>query len=201
VNLNGDSYLLNLFDTAGQEDWDTLRVMAYPDTDVILLCFSVVRPDSMENIVSKWIPELNRYIPKALIVLVGTQIDLRDQHNQQNQEVNTPGKNAAVKQYITTREGEELRQRIKAFKYVECSAVTQYNIKEVFDTCIEAIVYRDSDKENGSQCCFESLFITFRNSIRRRFNLRSRNSTNGSANSNGSTKKSKNNKKKAAKYS
>ncbi len=53
--------------------------MAYPDTDVIILCFSVVRPDSMENIKIKWMPELNKYLPDAIIILVGTQVDLRDQ--------------------------------------------------------------------------------------------------------------------------
>ena len=77
--------------------------------------------------------------------------------------------------------------------------MTQYNIKEVFNTCIEAII--DSDKENSSQCCFESLFITFRNSIRRRFNLRSSSSSSNSSSSNSSASKKKKNMKKSAKYS
>jgi GTPase SAR1 family protein len=34
--------------------------MAYPNTDVFILCFSVVDPDSYSNILGKWIPELNR---------------------------------------------------------------------------------------------------------------------------------------------
>ena len=34
--------------------------MAYPNTNVFILCFSVVDPDSYSNILSKWIPELNR---------------------------------------------------------------------------------------------------------------------------------------------
>ncbi len=207
MNFNGDTYLLNLFDTAGQEDWDTLRVMAYPDTDVILLCFSLARPDSFENITTKWIPELNKYIPKALIILVGTQSDLRDTSHPlslANSSANTnlvnPNSNNNNRlSYISTQAGEELRHRIRAFKYIECSAMTQYNIKEVFNTCIEAII--DSDKENSSQCCFESLFITFRNSIRRRFNLRSSSSSSNSSSSNSSSSKKKKNMKKSAKYS
>lgn len=50
---------LALWDTAGQEDYDRLRPLSYPDTDVILMCFSVDSPDSLENIPEKWTPEVN----------------------------------------------------------------------------------------------------------------------------------------------
>lgn len=45
--------------TAGQEDYDRLRPLSYPDTDVILMCFSVDSPDSLENIPEKWTPEVS----------------------------------------------------------------------------------------------------------------------------------------------
>lgn len=41
---------LGLWDTAGQEDYDRLRPLSYPDTDVILMCFAIDSPDSLENI-------------------------------------------------------------------------------------------------------------------------------------------------------
>lgn len=47
-----------LWDTAGQEDYDRLRPLSYPDTDVILMCFSIDSPDSLENIPEKWTPEV-----------------------------------------------------------------------------------------------------------------------------------------------
>lgn len=47
-----------MWDTAGQEDYDRLRPLSYPDTDVILMCFSVDSPDSLENIPEKWTPEV-----------------------------------------------------------------------------------------------------------------------------------------------
>ena len=46
-------YMLGLFDTAGQEDYDRLRPLAYPQTDVFLVCFSVISPDSFENVREK----------------------------------------------------------------------------------------------------------------------------------------------------
>ena len=48
------SYSFSLFDTAGQEDYDRLRPISYPDTNVFLVCFSVISPDSIENVRSKY---------------------------------------------------------------------------------------------------------------------------------------------------
>lgn len=183
IVLNGESYTLSLFDTAGQEDWETLRVMAYPDTDVILLCYSVVRPDSMENIKTKWMPELNKYLPDALIVLVGTQVDLRESSM-------TSANTDPRIRHITNSEGEELKQKIGAFRYIECSALRQLNIKEVFDSCIEAYAKSNPPIQPS---CFETLFKRFTKTIRSRFNIRLHSSnlsssSNGNKNSNKLTK-------------
>lgn len=37
----------------GQEDYDRLRPLSYPQTDVFLVCFSVVSPSSFENVKEK----------------------------------------------------------------------------------------------------------------------------------------------------
>ena len=58
---------LALWDTAGQEDYDRLRPLSYPDTDVILMCFSIDSPDSLENIPDKWTPEVS-VIDEAMIL-------------------------------------------------------------------------------------------------------------------------------------
>ncbi|KAL9700883.1 hypothetical protein quinque_004324 [Culex quinquefasciatus] len=57
IEVDGKQVELALWDTAGQEDYDRLRPLSYPDTDVILMCFSVDSPDSLENIPEKWTPE------------------------------------------------------------------------------------------------------------------------------------------------
>jgi cell division control protein 42 len=53
VTIGDVPYTLGLFDTAGQEDYDRLRPLSYPQTDVFLVCFSVVSPSSFENVREK----------------------------------------------------------------------------------------------------------------------------------------------------
>lgn len=45
---------LGLWDTAGQEDFDRLRVLSYEHADIFLLCFAIDRRKSYENLIHKW---------------------------------------------------------------------------------------------------------------------------------------------------
>ncbi|KAL3974754.1 polycystin 1L2 [Sarotherodon galilaeus] len=115
-----------------QEDYDRLRPLSYPQTDVFLVCFSVVSPSSFENVKEKWVPEITHHCPKTPFLLVGTQIDLRD-------DPSTVEKLAKNKQKpITPETAEKLARDLKAVKYVECSALTQKGLKNVFDEAILA---------------------------------------------------------------
>ena len=67
-----------LWDTAGQEDYDRLRPLSYPDSDVIVMCFGIDNPDSLENITEKWQPEVRHFCPRVPVVLVGNKKDLRN---------------------------------------------------------------------------------------------------------------------------
>ncbi|XP_062397928.1 cell division control protein 42 homolog [Sardina pilchardus] len=132
IMIGGEPYTLGLFDTAGQEDYDRLRPLCYPHTDVFLVCFSVVSPTSFGNVKEKWVPEIAHHCPKTPFLLVGTKTDLRD-------DPSTIGKLVKNKQKPTTPEtAEKLARDLKAVKYVECSAQTQRGLKSVFDEAILA---------------------------------------------------------------
>ena len=44
---------------------------------MIILCFSLVEKDRLENVTQKWNPELNHYLPNVVKILVGTKVDIR----------------------------------------------------------------------------------------------------------------------------
>ncbi|XP_034408415.1 rho-related GTP-binding protein RhoQ, partial [Cyclopterus lumpus] len=142
VNVGGKQYLLGLYDTAGQEDYDRLRPLSYPMTDVFLICFSVVNPASFQNVREEWVPELQEYAPSVPHLLIGTQIDLRD-------DPKTIAKlNDMKEKPIPTEQGQKLAKEIGACCYVECSALTQKGLKTVFDEAIIAIL--TPKKKKGS---------------------------------------------------
>ena len=78
VHVNDEQVSVLLSDTAGQEEYDRLRPIAYNDADIMIICFSVVSPASLQNVRAKWNPEVKHYRPNASIILVGTKTDLRD---------------------------------------------------------------------------------------------------------------------------
>ena len=132
VMIGEDPYTLGLFDTAGQEDYDRLRPLSYPQTDVFLVCFSVTSPASYENVREKWLPEVRHHCPGVPCLIVGTQVDLRD-------DPAVIERLARQKQRpITTEMGERVTRELGAIKYVECSALTQKGLKNVFDEAIVA---------------------------------------------------------------
>ena len=73
IEVDGKYVELVLWDTAGQEDYDRLRPLSYPDTDVIVMCFSIDAPDTLENIPEKWTPEIRHFCPTVPIILVGNK--------------------------------------------------------------------------------------------------------------------------------
>ncbi|RCN34293.1 Ras family protein [Ancylostoma caninum] len=133
MTLDNHTVNLGLWDTAGQEDYDRLRPLSYPQTDVFVLCFSIVSPVSFDNVATKWIPEIRQHCPDAPILLVGTKLDLRD-------EANPRSTGTEDRPPITKSQGQKCAQKIKAVKYLECSALTQQGLKQVFEDAVRAVI-------------------------------------------------------------
>ena len=150
IEVDGKLVELALWDTAGQEDYDRLRPLSYPDTDVILMCFSIDSPDSLQNISERWAPEVKHFCgQKVPIVLVGNKKDLRkDQYIKKEL--------SKMKQEpVKSEEGSLVCEMIKAYAYLECSAKTKEGVRDVFETAAKAALktkkYR-SRRESGHVC-------------------------------------------------
>ena len=134
VMVDGKPINLGLWDTAGQEDYDRLRPLSYPQTDIFLICFSIISPASFENVRAKWYPEISHHCPNTPNILVGTKLDLREDKE-------TIERLAEKKlSPITYQQGMQMAKEISSVKYMECSALTQKNLKQVFDEAIRAVI-------------------------------------------------------------
>lgn len=134
VSIRGTSYQLGLFDTAGQEEYEGLRLLSYPGTHVFLMAYSVVMPDTMKNLEMKWLPEVRNSTPMAAFLIVGTQTDLRE-----DEKIRQKLQKRKQKP-VTPEEGMRLAKRCDADCYVECSALTQQGLKDVFDEAMLAVL-------------------------------------------------------------
>ena len=132
IEVDGTPVELALWDTAGQEDYDRLRPLSYPDTDVILITFAINNPDSYENILEKWLPEVNHFCPNIPVVLVGNKKDLRSDPDTLEELEKRKLKP------VTTEQGKAMAERVKAVAYLECSAKTREGVREIFETAARA---------------------------------------------------------------
>jgi len=142
VEVDGNHINFALWDTAGQEEYSRLRALSYPETDVFLLCFSVVSPTSFDNIKTKWFPEVDHHCPEANKILVGTKIDLR------NDEKTLKELNG--EKPPTPEQGENMAKEIGAKAYLECSAYTQEGLKRVFEEAIRTVISPSKDSAPSS---------------------------------------------------
>jgi hypothetical protein len=138
--VDGKKYNVGLWDTAGQEDYDRLRPLSYPDSDVVLVAFAVNCRDSFANVEEKWIPELHHYIPGCPVVLVGCKADLRN-------ETGDGGKNWRGEPFVTFTEATALASRLGLQGYVETSALAQTNVAGCFDHAIRTSVQKTAAKK------------------------------------------------------
>ncbi|OAQ59064.1 small GTPase-binding protein [Pochonia chlamydosporia 170] len=148
VEVDGERVELALWDTAGQEDYDRLRPLSYPGTHVVLVCFAIDSPDSLENVKQKWAPEVSGYCRGVPVILVGCKMDLRfDQKTLAELK-------KIDKKPVTPEEGEKMRTSINARIYLECSAKINQGVREVFESATRAaLLSRPHEKMRKCAVC------------------------------------------------
>lgn len=144
ITVDDKAYNLGLWDTAGQEEYDKMRTVSYPHTDVFVLCFSLVQPNSFDNVKNRWHPELKEYCPTTPILLVGTKLDLT---------ADDAVMRALAKQNlapVTRDQALKMAEELKLEGYVECSGLTQAGVKAVFDEAAHLAVGRPIPKAKSA---------------------------------------------------
>lgn len=146
INYQNETYRLELWDTAGQEEYENLRPVSYPNTDAFLVCFSLISPNSLENVQRKWIPELKNYCPGIPYILIGLKSDLRDNFESHRNDIDDTD-TAPIK----TEDVEIIKNNIGAADYIECSSCLKHNVKEAFKLATKVAIEKKQAKTKKCQ--------------------------------------------------
>ena len=109
--------------------------------DVFIICYSLINEASFNNVRDKWLPEIKHHCQNTPILLVGTKLDLRDA------EFDDKFKG------LYQAEASALASEIGAVKYLECSAMTQVGLNEIFDEAIRVVLHQRHDKSSKKRKC------------------------------------------------
>ncbi|XP_029019847.1 rho-related BTB domain-containing protein 2-like isoform X1 [Betta splendens] len=130
------SVSLRLWDTFGDHHKD--RRFAYGRSDVVVLCFSIANPNSLYHVKTMWYPEIKHFCPRAPVILVGCQLDLRyadlEAVNRARRPLARPIKSNEI---LPPERGREVAKEL-GVPYYETSVVAQFGVKDVFDNAIRA---------------------------------------------------------------
>ena len=135
VMLEDRNITMDLWDTAGQEEYDRLRPICYQNCHSFIVCYSIIDPVSLQHVESKWIPEIRKFCPGIPFVLVGTKSDLRE-------DAQSPVDPAIAKKMGTD---------LGASDFLECSARTQAGLKNVM-MCAAKIACAARKKKKRTVC-------------------------------------------------
>ncbi|GAB6026801.1 hypothetical protein CHUAL_013294 [Chamberlinius hualienensis] len=114
--------------------YDMVRPLAYQDAKVFLLCFQISQPDSLENTVNKWLPEVGHYAPKVPIVLCGCQSDTRHDVNANSPDTANIPLSTGNRSPVTLEMAVEISRQIGASTYVETSSkLSEKSAREAFE--------------------------------------------------------------------
>lgn len=130
---------LQLWDTTGQEDSKKLRPLSYPQTDIFIILFSLVRPGTLNNLGNIWVPEIRKHCPDTPYIMVGVNKKMRDNYSEHEEEYKSEGLYP-----ISTKKGNEIKERMHAIEYIECEMEDIYNVDEVFNLAIKTILHNNN---------------------------------------------------------
>ncbi|KAJ3584226.1 hypothetical protein NHX12_014722 [Muraenolepis orangiensis] len=125
---------LSLWDTSGSPYYDNVRPLSYPDSDAVLVCFDIGRPETLDSVLKKWKAEIQEFCPSTKMLLVGCKSDLRtdlstlvELSNHRRTPVSYDQASSMAKQMSAT--------------YIECSALQSENsVRDIFHVATLACV-------------------------------------------------------------
>ena len=171
MEFGGCQVEVGFWDSAGHEDYDRLRPLSYPGADVFLICFSIIDKKSFHRIKSHWLPEIHHHIPGVPFLIIGCKSELRDNQTCKNQQdafkliygylrsctsdlllrdldiiIEGYLQDGYHNECVTDKEAEKLCKELGGYKYVSCSSIEMKGLSQVFDSVMECVVERKTQR-------------------------------------------------------
>ena len=108
-----------------------------------MICYSIVEPDTLENVPEKWVPEVRHFCPGVQFILVGCKEDARTVQSFLD-DLKTKGQKP-----VPRTDAQATADKIGAFDYLECSAKESTGVQEVFQTATRAAMSKSKGKKKG----------------------------------------------------
>jgi len=121
--------------------------VSYVNADVVIICYSISRPESLENVLERWLPEVRHFCPNCPVILAGNKVDLRP--SDVTSSVGNPvpvGDDVGAKsrdfrpEYVSSGRGESVAEQVGALRFVECSAKNRHGVRDVFLAAATSVV-------------------------------------------------------------
>ncbi|XP_041354150.1 cell division control protein 42 homolog [Gigantopelta aegis] len=132
--VRGRKLHLELIDTDEQDKYEEKRQFVYTGTDVFVVCFSVVQPDSLKHVEDVWLPEIRHMAPKTPFILVGTQADLREA----DVVLNMLQSNGQIP--VSPSAGSEFARKVGAACYIECSPGVEKKLRRTVNNALASVI-------------------------------------------------------------
>lgn len=149
LNIKDKKYMLEIVDTAGQEDMHMIRLLSFPRTKCVILCYSVVNESSFDNLFSFWLKELEESLYGVPIVLCGNKLDLKE---------------SKPNSYISNEEALEAFKKVRTIQIgLQCSAhdfwedqndvALKRDVHQVFKNAIRLGMKQKLNFNRKTTCC------------------------------------------------
>ena len=124
------------------------RKQSYPGTDVFVVCFSVVRPETLVSLQEHWIPEIHMLMGDTPFIVVGTHADMRDDPDV-IRDLQARGRTP-----VRQRDGAAFCRKLGALGYFEFSPDMKKRVRKVMNETLEAVFSPKHDQMNVG-CCVQ----------------------------------------------
>ncbi|NXB29496.1 RAB17 protein, partial [Eulacestoma nigropectus] len=127
LNLDEATVKFEIWDTAGQEKYQSVCHLYYRDAHAALLVYDIANKQRLSR-AKLWLEELEkRFLPDEIVIaLVGNKTDLAERE-------------------VTTEEGEEFA-RTKGLLFMETSAKSSHQVNDVFMGVVQELLRREKEK-------------------------------------------------------